>query len=128
MAAKGYTKLVEDISTLSVLELSELIKVLEDKFGVSAAMPTVAAAPAAGGAPAAEAVEEKSEYTVTLKEAGTEKIKAIKAVKGATGMGLAEAKKAVESAPIVIAEGVKKEDAEKIKSELEAIGAKVELS
>ena len=91
-------------------------------------MPTVAAAAAAGGAPAAEAVEEKSEYTVTLKEAGTEKIKAIKAVKGATGMGLAEAKKAVESAPIVIAEGVKKEDAEKIKSELEAIGAKVELS
>ncbi len=126
MAAKGYEKLVDDISTLSVLELSELVKALEDKFGVSAAMPTAAAAPAA--AAPAEAVEAKTEFKVTLKEAGPEKIKSIKALKSVSGLGLAEAKAAVEGAPFVIGEGIKKEDAEKMKSELEAVGAKVELS
>ena len=126
MAAKGYEKLVDDISTLSVLELSELVKALEDKFGVSAAMPTAAAAPAA--AAPAEAVEAKTDFKITLKEAGPEKIKSIKALKSVSGLGLAEAKAAVEGAPFVIGEGIKKEDAEKMKSELEAVGAKVELS
>jgi large subunit ribosomal protein L7/L12 len=127
MAAKSYEKLVDDISTLSVLELSELVKALEDKFGVSAAMPTAVAAPAAAGAPA-EVAEAKTEFKVTLKEAGPEKIKSIKALKSVSGLGLAEAKAAVEGVPFVIGEGIKKEDAEKIKSELEAVGAKVELS
>ena len=126
MAAKGYEKLVDDISTLTVLELSDLVKALEDKFGVSAAMPTAAAAPAV--AAPAEAAAAKTEFKVTLKEAGPEKIKAIKALKAVSGLGLAEAKAAVEGVPFVIGESVKKEDADKMKSELEAIGAKVELS
>lgn len=126
MAAKGYEKLVDDISTLTVLELSEFVKALEDKFGVSAAMPTAVAAPA--GAAPAEVAEAKTEFKVTLKEAGPEKIKTIKALKAVSGLGLAEAKGAVEGVPFVIGEGVKKEDADKMKSELEAVGAKVELS
>ncbi len=127
MPAKAYEKLIDDIANLSVLELSDLVKGLEDKFGVSAAMPTaVAAAPAAGAA--TEEVAAKTEYKVTLKEAGPEKIKAIKALKAASGLGLAESKKAVESVPFVIGESIKKDDAEKIKKDMEAIGAKVELS
>jgi large subunit ribosomal protein L7/L12 len=131
MASKSYEKLIEDIGNMSVLELSDLVKALEDKFGVSAAMPAMAAAPAATGAaaPAAAAqAEEKAEYKVTLQDAGAEKIKVIKALKGATQLSLTDAKKAVEEAPSVIAESASKDDARKLKEALEAAGAKVQLS
>lgn len=128
-AIKGNEKLIEEISNMSVLELSELVKALEEKFGVSAAAPVAVAgaAPAAGGdAPAAEA---KTEFKVTLQGGGDEKIKVIKALRSVKkDLGLADAKKAVEEAPYVVAEGVSKEDAEKMKKELEAAGATVELS
>lgn len=128
MAAKSYEKMIDQIGEMSVIELAEMVKALEEKFGVSAA-PVVGAAPAAGAA-AGEAApaEEKSEYKVTLKEAGAEKIKAIKALRQVTALGLGEAKKAVEDAPTVIAEAASKEDAQKMKEALEAAGAKVELS
>jgi len=127
MAAKSFDKLLEEIGNMSVLELSDFVKALEDKFGVSAAMP--AAAPAAAAAPAeAEKAEEKAEYKVTLKKAGSEKIKNIKAVRAVTTLGLGEAKKAVEEAPTVLGEAVPKDDAMKMKKELEAVGAEVELS
>ncbi len=131
MASKSYEKLIEDIGNMSVLELSDLVKALEDKFGVSAAMPAMAAAPAAASAaaPAAAAqAEEKAEYKVTLQDAGAEKIKVIKALKGATQLSLTDAKKAVEEAPSVIAESASKDDARKLKEALEAAGAKVQLS
>jgi len=127
MASNSFDKLIEEIGKMSVLELADFVKALEDKFGVSAAMPVAAAAPAAGAAPAVEA-EEKSEYKVTLKEAGSEKIKNIKALRKVTQLSLSDAKKAVEEAPSVIGEAVPTEDAQKIKKELEAVGAKVELS
>lgn len=121
-------KLIEEIGGLSVIELADLVKDLEEKFGVSAAMPVAAAAPAAA-APEAAAAEEKSAYKVTLKEAGSEKIKNIKALRSVVAnLSLTDAKKAVEEAPTVIVESASKEDAEKIKKELEAVGAKVELS
>ncbi len=127
MSAKTHEKLIEEIGNMSVLELADLVKELEDKFGVSAAMP-VAAAPAAGGEQA-QAAEEKSAYKVTLKEGGAEKIKTIKALRSVVqGLSLSDAKKAVEEAPYVIAESAPKEDAEKMKKELEAVGAKVELA
>lgn len=128
MATKSYEQIIDQIGSLSVLELAELVKGLEEKFGVSAAMP-VAAAPAAGSA-AVEApkAEEKSEYKVTLKDGGPEKIKTIKALRQVTTLGLTEAKKAVEEPPFVIAEAASKEDAKKMKETLEAAGAKVELS
>ncbi|BDC34278.1 50S ribosomal protein L7/L12 [Candidatus Dependentiae bacterium Noda2021] len=127
MASKSYEKMVEEIGNMSVLELADLVKLLEETFGVSAAMPAMAAAPAA--APAAAAQEEKSEYKVTLQDAGSEKIKAIKAVKSLiAGLSLSEAKDKVEGAPSVLAESASKQDAEKIKKELEAVGAKVVLS
>ncbi len=126
MAGKSYEKMIDQIGEMSVIELSEMVKALEEKFGVSAA-PVAAAAPAAGGAEAAPA-EEKSEYKVTLKEAGAEKIKAIKALRTVTSLGLGEAKKAVDEAPTVIAEAASKEEAQKMKEALEAAGAKVELS
>ncbi len=119
--------LIEEIGKMPVIELAELVKALEDKFGVSAAMPVAAAAPAAA-AGGAEAAEEKSEYKVTLKEAGSEKIKVIKALRSVTSLALKEAKDVVESAPAVIAEAASKEDAQKMKEALEAAGAKVELS
>lgn len=129
MASKSYEKLIDDIGNMSVLELSDLVKALEEKFGVSAAMPMAAAAPAAGAAPAAAAQqEEKAEYKVTLQDAGAEKIKVIKALKGATQLSLTDAKKAVEEAPSVIAEAASKDDARKMKEALEAAGAKVQLS
>lgn len=131
MASKSYEKLVEDIGNMSVLELSNLVKALEEKFGVSAAMPVAAAAPVAAGAaaPAAAAqTEEKAEYKVTLQDAGPEKIKVIKALKSVTQLSLTDAKKVVEEAPSVIAESASKEDARKIKEALEAAGAKVQLS
>lgn len=127
MATKSYEQIIDQIGSLTVLELAELVKGLEDKFGVSAAMP-VAAAPAAGAAAEAPKAEEKSEYKVTLKDGGPEKIKTIKALRTVTTLGLTEAKKAVEEAPTVIAEAASKDDAKKMKEALEAAGAKVELS
>lgn len=117
------TAMIEEIKGLSVLELSELVHALEDTFGVSAA---AVAAPAAGGAAAAP-VEEKTEFDVVMTDFGAEKIKVIKEVRGITNLGLADAKSLVEGLPAKIKEGVSKEDAEAIKAQLEAVGAKVEL-
>ena len=123
-------KIAEMLEKMTVLELSELVKALEEKFGVSAAAMAVGAAPAAAGAQAAAPVaEEKSAYKVTLKDGGPEKIKTIKAVRQViTTLSLSDAKKAVEEAPTVLLESAPKADAEKIKKELEAVGAKVELA
>jgi large subunit ribosomal protein L7/L12 len=120
-------KLVDDLSSLTVLEAAELAKMLEDKWGVSAAAAVaVAAAPGAGGAAAAP-VEEQTEFTVVLAAAGDKKIEVIKEVRGITGLGLKEAKDLVEGAPKPVKEGVSKDEAEKIKATLEKVGAKVEL-
>jgi len=119
-------KIVEDLSQLTVLEAAELSKLLEEKWGVSAAAP-VAVAAAAGGAAAAAPVEEKTEFDVILAEAGAKKIEVIKEVRAITGLGLKEAKDLVEAAPKPVKEAVAKADAEKIKAQLEAAGAKVEL-
>jgi len=116
--------IVEELSKLTVLEAAELSKMLEEKWGVSAAAP-VAAAAAAG--PAAAAVEEKTEFTVMLTAAGDKKIEVIKEVRAITGLGLKEAKDLVEGAPKAVKEGVNKKDAEDMKKKLEAVGAKVEL-
>jgi large subunit ribosomal protein L7/L12 len=118
--------LVEELSKKTVLEIAELVKMLEEKWGVSAAAPVAVAAPAGGGAAAAPA-EEKTSFDVILKDAGANKINVIKEVRAVTGLGLAEAKALVEGAPKTVKEGVSKEDAEKIKKALEAAGAKVEL-
>ncbi|MBD5631958.1 MAG: 50S ribosomal protein L7/L12 [Clostridia bacterium] len=116
-------KLIEEIKTLTLLETSELVKALEEEFGVSAAAPVaVAAAPAAGAAPAAAAAEEKTEFNVVLKDAGAKKIDVIKVVRAFTGLGLVEAKTAVEKGG-VLKENVAKEDAEKILADLKAAGA-----
>ncbi len=123
------SKLVDELSNLTVLEAAELAKMLEEKWGVSAAAAVaVAAAPggAAGGA-AAAAVEEKTEFTVVLAAAGDKKIEVIKEVRAITGLGLKEAKDLVEGAPKPVKEGVSKDEAEKLKKQLEAVGAKVEL-
>ncbi|MCI5675124.1 MAG: 50S ribosomal protein L7/L12 [Firmicutes bacterium] len=121
------TQLIEDVKALTVLELSELVKALEEEFGVSAAAPmAVAAAPAAGAA-APAAAEEKTEFDVVLKSAGAEKIKVIKVVREATGLGLKEAKEMVDGAPKTIKEGVSKDDAEALKKSLEEVGAEVEV-
>jgi large subunit ribosomal protein L7/L12 len=120
-------KLVDDLSALTVLEASELSKMLEEKWGVSAAAPVaVAAAPGAGAAPAA-AAEEKTEFDVVLAAFGDNKINVIKEVRAITGLGLGEAKALVEGAPKTVKEGVAKAEAEDIKKKLEAAGAKVEL-
>ena len=117
-------KLIEDVKSLTVLELSELVKALEEEFGVSAAAPVaVAAAPAA----AAPAAEEKSEFDVFLKDIGQQKIQVIKAVREITGLGLKEAKDLVDAAPKAIKEGVSKDDAEAMKDKLTKAGAEVEL-
>ena len=119
-------KIVEDLSSLTVLEAAELSKMLEEKWGVSAAAPVAVAA--AGGAPAAaEAAEEQTEFTVVLAAAGEKKINVIKEVRAITGLGLKEAKDLVEGAPKPVKEGVNKEDAAKIKEQLESAGATVEL-
>ena len=123
MASEKVTALIDEIKVLSVLELAELVHALEDEFGVSAA--AAVAAPAAGAA--AAAVEEKTEFDVILAEVGAEKIKVIKEVRGITGLGLAEAKALVEGVPAKIKEGISKEDAEALKAQLEAVGAKVEI-
>ncbi len=123
------TQLVEQLSGLTVLEVADLVKKLEEKWGVSAAAPAaVAAPPAAGGAAAAPAAEEKTTFDVILKEVGGNKIAVIKEVRAAVaGLGLAEAKALVESAPKPIKEGVSKEEADEIKKKVEAAGAKVEV-
>ena len=121
-------KIVEELSTLTVLEAAELAKLLEEKWGVSAAAAVaVAAGPAAAGAPGAAPAEEKTEFTVVLASAGEKKIEVIKEVRAITGLGLKEAKDLVEGAPKNVKEGVNKDDAAKIKAQLEKVGAKVEL-
>ena len=118
-------KLIEDVKSLTVLELSELVKALEEEFGVSAAAPVaVAAAPAADAAPAAA---EKTEFDVILKGAGANKIQVIKVVREITGLGLKEAKEVVDNAPKAIKEGVSKDDAESIRAKLADVGAEVEV-
>ena len=112
---------------MTVLELSELVKALEDKFGVSAAAPVAVAAAPAAGAAAGEAAAEQTEFDVVLKDAGASKIKIIKIVREATGLGLKDAKALVDSAPKAVKEKASKEDAEKLKEQLEADGAVVEL-
>ena len=119
------SKLVEDLSALTVLEAAELSKMLEEKWGVSAAAPVAMAA--APGAAAAAPVEEKTEFTVVLASAGDKKIEVIKEVRAITGLGLKEAKDLVEAAPKAVKEGVSKDDAKKFKEQLEKAGAKVEL-
>ena len=123
MASEKITAMIEEVKSLTVLELNELVKALEEEFGVSAA---AMAAPAAGGA-AAPAAEEKTEFDVVLAEIGAEKIKVIKVVREITGLGLGEAKALVEAAPKAVKEGVSKDDAEELKKKLEEVGAKVEL-
>ncbi len=124
MATEKVTNLVEEVKALTVLELSELVKALEEEFGVSAAAPV---AMMAGPAAAAPAEEEKTEFTPTLTEIGGNKIAVIKAVREVTGLGLKEAKELVDGAPKAIKENVSKEEAESIKEKVEAAGAKVEL-
>ncbi|UGV27200.1 50S ribosomal protein L7/L12 [Rhodopseudomonas boonkerdii] len=120
-------KIVDDLSSLTVLEAAELAKLLEEKWGVSAAAAVaVAAAPGAGGGGAA-AAEEKTDFTIVLASAGDKKIEVIKEVRAITGLGLKEAKDLVEGAPKPLKEGVAKDEAEKIKAQLEKAGAKVEL-
>jgi large subunit ribosomal protein L7/L12 len=119
-------KLAEDLSALTVLEAAELTKMLEEKWGVSAAAP-VAVAAAAPGAAAAAPVAEQTEFTVILKEAGANKINVIKEVRAITGLGLKEAKDLVEGAPKTVKDGVSKDDAAKFKKQLEAAGAAVEV-
>lgn len=121
-------EIIEAIKSMTVLELSDLIKDLEEEFGVTAAAPvSVAAAPAAGAAAAAPAEEEKTEFDVVLSEVGAEKIKVIKVVREITGLGLKEAKDLVDNAPKPVKEGVSKEEAESIKAKFEEVGAKVEI-
>ena len=121
-------EILDAIANMTVLELSQLIKDMEEKFGVSAAAAAVAvAAPAAGGAAAGAAAEEKTEFTVNLTNAGANKVNVIKVVRAVTGLGLKEAKDLVEGAPKTVKEGVNKEEAAKIKKVLEDNGAKVEI-
>ena len=124
MASEKITAMIEELKTLTVLELSELVKAVEEEFGVSAAAAVAVAAPAAG---AAAAAEEKAEFEVVLKEAGAEKIKVIKVVREITGLGLADAKAVVDGAPKTLKESASKEEAEEIKAKLAEVGATVEL-
>lgn len=126
MASEKIVKFVEEIKTLTVLELADLVKAIEEEFGVSAAAPVMVAGPAAGGA-AAGAAEEKSEFDVVLQEAGASKMGVIKLVKDLTGLGLKESKELVDGAPKTIKEAVAKAEAEEMKAKLEEAGAKVEL-
>lgn len=122
-----FATLVEQIEKLSVLELSELVKVLEEKFGVSAAAPMMMGAMPMGGGAAAEAAEEKTEFTVELADAGANKINVIKVVREVTGLGLKEAKDLVDAAPKAVKENIAKAEAEELKKKLEEAGAKVNL-
>ncbi len=123
MASEKITAMIEELKTLTVLELSELVKAVEEEFGVSAAAAVAVAAPAAGAA----AADEKTEFDVVLAAAGAEKIKVIKVVREITGQGLADAKATVDGAPKTLKEGVSKEEAEEIKAKLTEVGATVEL-
>lgn len=123
MASEKITAIIEELKTLTVLELSDLVHAVEDEFGVSAAAAVAVAGPAAGEA----AAEEKTEFDVVLKSAGSSKINVIKAVREITGLGLKEAKEVVDGAPKVVKEGASKDEAEDIKTKLEAEGAKVTL-
>ncbi len=125
MSAMNKEQILDAVAAMSVLDLSELIKAMEEKFGVSAAAAVAVAAPAAGAA--APAAEAQTEFTVILAAAGDKKVEVIKAVRAVTSLGLKEAKDLVESAPATVKEGVNKDDAAKMKKELEAAGAKVEL-
>lgn len=127
MATLTKEELIESIKGMTVMELADLVKTLEEEFGVSAAAATVAAAPAAGGGAAAEAVEEKTEFDIILEDAGAKKINVIKVVRAATGLGLKEAKALVDGAPSPVKEAAPKEEAEQIKKDLEEAGAKVSL-
>ncbi len=124
MASENITAIVETLKTLTVLELSELVKAVEEEFGVSAAAAVAVAAPVDGGA---AAVEEKTEFDVVLTEVGANKVAVIKAVRELTGLGLKEAKEKVDGAPSTLKEAVSKDDAEAAKAKLEEAGAKVEL-
>ncbi|WKY43805.1 50S ribosomal protein L7/L12 [Eubacteriaceae bacterium ES2] len=126
MASEKVTQLIEDVKGLTVLELADLVKALEEEFGVSAAAPVaVAAAPAAGGAAAAE--EEKTDFDVILASAGDQKIKVIKVVRELTGLGLKEAKELVDGAPKPLKEGATKEEADEIKAKIEEVGGSIEV-
>ncbi len=125
---KEFEKLVAELDKMSALEISKFVKFLEEYWGVSAAAPAVAVAAPAGGAEAAPAEEEKSEYDVILKDAGAQKVAVIKAVKDITGLGLGEAKAVVDGAPKPVLEKAKKEDAEAAKKTLEDAGATIELA
>lgn len=118
-------KFIEEIKNMTVLELAEIVKALEEEFGVSAAAPVAAAASA--GVAAAPAVEEKTEFDVVLKEVGAEKIKVIKVVREVTGLGLKEAKDLVDTAPQKVKEGISKDDAEKLVAQFKEVGATIEL-
>ncbi len=124
MASEKITAMIEEIKALTVVELSELVKAVEEEFGVSAAAAVAVAAPAGG---AAAAAEEKTEFEVVLKEAGAEKIKVIKVVREITGLGLADAKALVDGAPKTLKESASKDEAEEIKNKLSEVGATVEL-
>lgn len=124
MASEKVTAIVEELKTLTVLELSELVSAVEEEFGVSAAAAVAVAAPAEGGAAAAE---EKTEFDVVLKEVGPNKIQVVKAVKEATGLGLKEAKAIVDGAPATVKEAVPTADAEALKAKIEETGATIEL-
>jgi large subunit ribosomal protein L7/L12 len=124
--SENAAKILEMIESMSVLEMSELVKAMEDKFGVSAAAP-VAVAAAGGGGGGAEAAEEQTEFDVVLTSFGEKKINVIKVVRELTSLGLKEAKELVDSAPKAVKEGVDKDEAEKLKTELEAAGASVEI-
>ena len=120
-------EILDAVAGLTVLELSELIKMMEEKFGVSAAAPVAAAAAPAGGGAAAAPAEEQTEFTVMLLAAGEKKVEAIKVVRAATGLGLKEAKDLVDGAPKAVKEGISKADAAALKKQLEDVGAKVEV-
>lgn len=121
------SKIVDDLSSLTILEAAELVKMLEEKWGVSAAAPVAVAAAGAAPAAAAAPVEEQTEFTVILADAGANKINVIKEVRAITALGLKEAKDLVEAAPKAVKEGVSKDEAEKLKKQLEGAGAKVEV-
>jgi len=125
--SKNVEKIVEAVKKLTVMELAELVKALEEEFGVTAAAPVVAAAPGAAPAPEVAQAEEKIEFNVMLTSFGSSKIQVIKVVRAITGLGLKEAKDLVESVPCAVKEGVTKEEAEDIKRQLEEVGATVEL-
>jgi large subunit ribosomal protein L7/L12 len=129
MASEKVEQLIEELSNLTVLEVAELSKALQDKWGVSAAVPMAAAAPAAAGAEAADEPEEEeqTEFDVILQEIGPTKVPVIKVVRELTSLGLKEAKAVVEAAPTPVKEGLSKEDAEEAKGKLEAVGAVVEI-